>query len=96
MSVAGWDADAVGEAAADAGDVDADLDCGGAVFGDDRVQPYSEWGLPTSPFGLAIVTIENPGSGPVMDGMAARLRISTDSGFGATRRLRMVLSRVCK
>ncbi|MDV8008967.1 hypothetical protein [Rhodococcus sp. IEGM 1318] len=52
--------------------------------------------LPTPPFGLAMVTIENPGSGPVMDAMPARWRISADSSFGAIRRLRTVLSRVCK
>ena len=50
LPVAGWDADAVGEATSDVRDVDADRGCGAAVFGDDRVQPYREWGFADAPF----------------------------------------------
>lgn len=60
------------------------------------LSPTASGVLPTPPFGLAMVTIENLGRGPVMYAMAVRWRISADSGFGAIRRLRMVLSRVCK
>lgn len=60
MSAARWDADAVSEAAAD---VDADRGCGSAVFGDDRVQPYREWGFADASFRVGDGHDREPGEG---------------------------------